>query len=400
MTTQMKPAWCLITPEYPPSLGGVADYTRLMAIHLAAAGEQVTVLAPSGPESADDAGVRVAKVLGGFGPMGWWSGGRVLATLPRSRRLFLQWVPHGYGFKSLNLFLPLWLIWRVMIRRDQLWIMVHEPFLSFANSVRQRLAACIHRGMVWTLLRLATRAFAGNRTWIAALEPWRPRRLTVEWLPVPSNVPVVKNPEATALIRHQAAGPDGLVGHFGTYGAHTRGVLEEPLRLLLEREPGVNALLLGKNGDLFRAEFLQANPHLANRITAPGTMPLEQISIHLAAIDVMLQAYTGGISTRNGSIMAILSHGKAAVGTFGHVTDPDWSIWGVMDLLPITKSVEMAECTARLIRDIYFRADRERKSRNLYAAFFSLESTIPKLLSTQNNLISDGTDDPRRPLNF
>ena len=380
MTTEMKPAWCLITPEYPPSLGGVADYTRLMAIHLAAAGEQVTVLAPSGPESADDAGVRVAKVLGGFGPMGWWSGGRVLATLPRSRRLFLQWVPHGYGFKSLNLFLPLWLIWRVMIRRDQLWIMVHEPFLSFANSVRQRLAACIHRGMVWTLLRLATRAFAGNRTWIAALEPWRPRRLTVEWLPVPSNVPVVKNPTATAVIRHQAAGPDGLVGHFGTYGAHTRGVLEEPLRLLLEREPGVNALLLGKNGDLFRAEFLQANPHLANRITAPGTMPLEQISIHLAAIDVMLQAYTGGISTRNTSLMACLEHNLATTATTGHVTDPQWSEWRAVELIPLERAAEMAGIASRLLHDPIERAALASRGRDLMERDISWPANARRLL--------------------
>jgi len=39
--------WAIVTGEYPPQLGGVSDYTRLVADALVAAGDEVHIWAPA-----------------------------------------------------------------------------------------------------------------------------------------------------------------------------------------------------------------------------------------------------------------------------------------------------------------------------------------------------------------
>jgi glycosyltransferase involved in cell wall biosynthesis len=373
--------WCFITPEYPPTVGGVADYTRLVATHLMKAGQPVSVLAPTRGQTPIDNGLDVQPVLGEFGPIGFWRGSKVLDGIPRPRRLFLQWVPHGFAFKSMNLLLVLWIWWRVVVRHDQLWIMAHEPFLAFEHGFKQRLAACVHRGMVWVLLRLSGRAFAGNQLWIKTLSLWCPRGLTIEWLPVPSTLPLVDDLSAMQPAREKWAGATGLIGHFGTFGAHTREVLGEPLRLVLDRSPGVRALLLGKNGDLFLSDWAKDYPHLADRVTAPGKQDLGQLSIGLLACDLMLQAYGGGISTRNTSLMAILQHGKPLVATRGHVTDPEWDDWDVVELAQAGDSEGLAERAIRLLENQSLRQAKGAAGKELYEKLFSINRLIGTLLA-------------------
>lgn len=373
--------WILITPEYPPKLGGVSDYAKLVADGLISRGEKIYVIAPGDSESkAGLLGEVVERLPSGFGISGFWRAGKFVNSIPKPRRLFLQWVPHGYGFKSVNIFLVWWLIWRVLVRRDQLWMMAHEPFLSFAKSFRQRGAAAIHRIMVWTLLRLADRVFAGNQKWISAMRPWCPTTKEIEWLPVPSTLPVIDDREASLTLRRKIAGEGPLVGHFGTYGAHTAGVLEEPLRLLLEKDPNVRVLLLGKNGDQFRREFIQVNPSLTDRVFAPGTQTHHDLSLGIGACDLFLQAYTGGVSTRNTSIMAVLSHGKAAVGTSGPITDPEWADWKVVDLFPIGNWKEMAEKVLFLLNNPATREQKGKEGLELYERLFSGKRLVDRLM--------------------
>ena len=55
--------WHIITGEYPPQPGGVSDYTRLVAEGLAAAGDAVTVWAPSGGLRIADRGIPTEERL-------------------------------------------------------------------------------------------------------------------------------------------------------------------------------------------------------------------------------------------------------------------------------------------------------------------------------------------------
>ena len=65
----MTHTWHIITGEFPPQEGGVADYTRQVARGLANAGDDVVVWAPCCEGStSEDAGVIVHRLRGNFGP--------------------------------------------------------------------------------------------------------------------------------------------------------------------------------------------------------------------------------------------------------------------------------------------------------------------------------------------
>ena len=123
-------AWHLITGEYPPQPGGVSDYTRLVAIELARAGDDVNVWAPA-CDFADpiDEGVEVHRLPGHFGP-------RAIALLDRELnwnpgRILVQYVPHAFGFKAMNFPFALWLYAR---RRTNITVMFHEVAYPVAAS--------------------------------------------------------------------------------------------------------------------------------------------------------------------------------------------------------------------------------------------------------------------------
>src|SRR5579862_1598510 len=101
--------WVILTGEYPPQPGGVSDYTFQVAHGLAAAGDEVFVLAPGtkGP-TPDDHGVTVLRFDGGFGPKQLWKISQSLRRMSGPFRLLIQYVPQMYGCKGVNVAFALW----------------------------------------------------------------------------------------------------------------------------------------------------------------------------------------------------------------------------------------------------------------------------------------------------
>src|ERR1700719_4177339 len=124
--------WHILSPEYPPQLGGVGDYVRLLAEVLADSGDEVQVWCSGSQEPAPShPGVEVHPVLGRLNPADLRRVGRGLDRFLRPRYILLQWVPHAYGWRSMNLPFCVWMWIRARVVGDDLGIMVHEPFLGF-----------------------------------------------------------------------------------------------------------------------------------------------------------------------------------------------------------------------------------------------------------------------------
>lgn len=381
----------IITCEYAPRAGGVGDYTRLVAGGLAAAGEEVHVWCRSSSEEGagrasietEARGVTVHRECGGFAPADLKRVGTLLDAERGPRRLLVQYVPHGFGYRSMNVALCAWL-WARARRGDRVELMVHEPFLAFGEGgLRQQAAAVVHRLMTLTLLRAASRVWVSTPAWERA---WRPyavgRRVPFAWLPVPCTIPVAEDAAGAAAVRARYACGEGtrLIGHLGTYGRHvSEYLLRLAPALLGDAGEGAALLLMGRGGESVREEIVGRDARLAGRVHAAGYAEPRELSRQLAACDLLLQPYPDGVSSRRTSVMAGLAHGLAVVTTAGRLTEPLWEASGAVALAPAGDPEAIAGAVARLLADAAGRARLGARARALYRERFDLAHTVAAL---------------------
>ncbi|HSS20308.1 MAG TPA: glycosyltransferase [Pyrinomonadaceae bacterium] len=390
--------WHIITCEYPPQLGGVSDYTQLVADGLTEAGDEVHVWCPQpevgGLRSAhgktnndvtNSAAVIEHSEPGSFSRADLRRVGKLLDKFPGPRRLLVQWVPHGYGYRAMNLHFCLWL-WQRARRGDRVEIMVHEPYLAFwEGSWRQNGVALVHRLMTMILLRAASRVWMSIPAWENC---WRPyalgRRTEFKWLPVPSNIPVIDNPASVENVRAQYVGRDKLlVGHFGTHEANTATLLLGAVPQLLQDGQPNSVLLMGQGSEATRRQLLELRPEFATRVHATGALTAELLSLHVSACDLMLQPYIDGVSSRRTSAMVGLSHGLAVITTNGRLTEPLWSQTGAVVLTPAGDAGALARETAGLLANDSERVRLGRAAAALYRERFAIEHTVLSLRSVR-----------------
>jgi glycosyltransferase involved in cell wall biosynthesis len=372
----MQNRWHLITGEYPPEKGGVGDYTQLLAAALAGEEDEVHVWCPgfSAPERSSD-GVVIHRQLGGMASRDLGRVGEQLDQFPASRKLLVQWVPHAYGYRSMN-FGFCWWLWRRAARHgDQVELMVHEPYLSFrAAAWRQNCAALVHRLMTILVLRAAARVWISIPEWESYLRPYAfGRPLEFRTLPIFSNVP-----QARDSSRYRV-GSGTLIGHFGTYGSLITALLK-PILLALAADPVEQTILLmGEHSQEFRAGLISEQPRLAHVIQATGRLSAGDLAQRLAGCDLLVQPYPDGVSSRRGSFMAGLANGRPIVTTRGHLTEPLWTETGAVEIVPAGDTEAFVQAARRLRADA---AERQRlgySARTLYRERFDISHTVAAL---------------------
>lgn len=378
----MTRTWHIFTGEYPPQPGGVSDYTAQLAGGLAAAGDAIQVWAPACTGHTPDlAGVTVHRLRDHFSLRDLRRLGRALNEFPPPRRLLVQWVPHGFGWKSMNVPFCFWLLKRSVHRRDRIELMIHEAFVRFERSWKQRAAATVHRLMVVLLLRAATRVWHAIPLHESLLRPYTfGRDVPFTWLPIPSNIPVIDDAGGVAALRTRLA-PRGepIVGHFGTYGQLVAGILRPALIGVLRGAPTGTALLLGRGSDEFRKHLVTEYAELASRVVAPGQLESGDLSRYLHVCDVMLQPYADGISCRRTSAMAGLAHGRPVVTTSGAATEAFWAESGAAVIVPRDSALELIDATIRLLADEKRRQIVGAAAATLYHERFRLERIVAAL---------------------
>ena len=261
-STTVKHRWDIVTGEYPPIAGGVGDYTRLVACALVAQGDRVEVWAPSiGAGEVHDSGILVHRLADCFGP-------RALSQLSRSgagrngRRMILQYVPQVLGIRGMNLPLCLWLLSRRCLDA----VMFHEVAypIQRGQPIRHNILGVVTRVMAAIVARASTRVFVSIPAWETELRRHVPRHLSIRWVPLPSTIPVVLDPERIALARRQfSRGECVLFGHFGTYGPAITEALKSTIPHILESDQAAAFLLLGHGSLEFREKLFHTHPALA-----------------------------------------------------------------------------------------------------------------------------------------
>jgi glycosyltransferase involved in cell wall biosynthesis len=360
----------------------VASYSAAIAEGLAARGLEVHAWYPGPPPSAEGR-VRVHAAANRWSLVDLRRAGRELDDEGRPRTLFVQWVPHGYGYKSLNLPFACWVALRAL-KGDRVEVMVHEPWLAFEwSSLRQSAAALVHRLMMALVLGAARRAWVSIPAWQPLLRRMA-RQADVGWLPVPALLPVVGDRAAVRAVR-SALAPAGqpIVGHFGTYGRLVTDLLTPALESALDRDPAITVVLLGQGSREFRHAFAEEHPGIADRVTATGTLGEREVSLHLQACDVMLQPYPDGVSARRTTTTSLLAHGCAIVTTRGPLTEGLWRESGAVDAVAPT-ALQLSDSVLRLVADAGARQALGRAARALHARVFAIEHTLAALVGSSS----------------
>jgi len=377
--------WHVLTCEYPPEVGGLASYCGRVVQELARRGQRVHVWTRGDGEPSDGVTVHAAPDR--------WSvadlrrvGGELDAT-PGPRRLFVHWVPHGYGYKSLNLPFACWVALRAATG-DTVEVLVHEPWLEFSWwRPRQSVAALVHRVMMRLVLGGAWLGWVSIPAWQAMLQAYA-RHTSVKWLPVPSLVPVISDTHGVAQTRAALAPPDSIiVGHFGTYGPLVTTLLGPALETVLDHDPRVTAVLLGRDSNRYLLSFVTERPDLAGRVVATGTVSDRALSLHVQACGVMLQPYPDGVSSRRSSATSLLAHGCAIVTTAGRLTEPLWRESGALDLVQ-PAALDLSAAVLRLLTDDARRTVLGRAARELHQRVFAIDKTVDTLLECGSETVA------------
>ena len=386
MSRRSEPAWHLLTAEYPPRIGGVGDYTRQVARALARAGARVHVWcarhdgadAAAVDEEDAAAGVRVHRAFARFTPSELHAAARE-ARSEAAVRWLVQWVPHQFGWRAMNVALPLWMAQRARAG-DEVAVMIHEGGLPFApGRWRQNVAAMVQRVMLGVAVRAADQLWMSIPGWERVVRSVGGRVLPSRgWLPIPSNIAVVDDgPGVEAWRRRFAPDAAPVVGHFGTFGGPVGERVDRVVPALLARMPSARVALVGAGSDRARDRLAAAHPRHASRIAATGTLEPREVSLAVQACDVMVQPYPDGVSGRRTSTMVSLSHARPVVTNLGELSESVWHD-GVVQLA-IDDPADMARAAAALLEDAGAQRELAAAGRGLYDALFSIERIVAVL---------------------
>jgi glycosyltransferase involved in cell wall biosynthesis len=368
----------IITCEFPPTVGGVADYTQQVANALSEGSCSVRVWGP-GSESPEEISSRltVNRSLGRFGLGSLMRAGRAMRARGGGRCLVLEWEPVGYGMGSVNLIFCLWIV-SLVLRRARLVVMFHETFLDYSKKTPQRLiAATLQRLMAFLLVNFASRVFASTAGGAQALARFSVQRDKVGHLPVFSNVKTDRDPDYVKAVRASfASEQEILVGHFGRYMAETESLAIPVLRRLLLDNPSIKVLFAGECAGRYRAKLLEGYSELEPRVHSAGIRTSGEIASVLAACDLMFQPYPDGITTRRSTAMAALANGRFLVSNLGPESEDLWMHNPAVCLLAGRNAAAQADEISRIVRSPELMARGSISARRFYEQNFSLERTL------------------------
>lgn len=367
----------LITCEYPPAIGGVSEHSRVIAETAAAAGIDVHVW--TGENERPASGLDVRSTLAGFSRDAFARTDSSLDAWPSPRRLIVQWVPHGYGRRGLNVAFCHWIRGRARAG-DSVDVIVHEPFIDFfGGSWRQPFAAILQRYMTWTIARAATRVWLTIPGWEPRLRFYCGRKLhPARTLPVPGTIPPVRNAAAVATLRGRLLnGRSRLIGYFGAGGRYAFDAMRATAGEMAQRDTAV--VCIGRGSDLMSEELRSAvGPSVA--LTGTGSLEPAQLSLHLQACDALVQPYADGVSGRRTTTISALEHGLPVATTIGWLSEGFWKETNAVEGVAADAPSTLGSAVLRLLE-----SERNRAARagaiELYRARFDPRRTLRALLN-------------------
>jgi glycosyltransferase involved in cell wall biosynthesis len=322
---------CLVYPNLPPVVDGVGEYTCHLAGELAAQGVEVTVISGPVPEGAGKVcpvpgNVRLGRTIHRWGVRGL---GRLLRAIRETECdvVALQYTPYAYARCGLGVGVAL-LPHILRVRLPcKVAVALHEPWIPFQGGPGRMLVAG------WQ--RLATGYMVGACHRVIVTTEQRRRQLqrlmfpmggNVSVVPVSSNIPVVECDRAAARAHLGVGDGETLFAIFGMSHRHRDyEAVYRCLRTLIAEGHACRLVNIGKIASPGRLQALcrlEKELGLEGYVSWTGFCDAETVSRSLQAADVAVMPERFGISTRQTTLMAALSHALPVVAWRGPETDP------------------------------------------------------------------------------
>jgi glycosyltransferase involved in cell wall biosynthesis len=349
----------ILSADFPPAGGGVADHTLQLARELSTYAS-VSVLTSAGLQPYPTNYPVQARV-------GSWQELNALSVLIQQSApeatLLWQYVPHMYGRGGVNSALP-----RLMARlkatgRQQL-VIAHEiaaPISFWPHRLRYSVA---HRHQWRQILKSADAVGISTEAWLDEWSHRMPEHASKLFLaPSPSNIPFLPvAADHRALWRSQRGLPAEamILAYFGTLGnRHLDWVFETWLRAQRRDRP-VALVFIGGSPEYpvpnrFRCLFRSL-----------GYLPRDQVSFALQAADVLALPFTDGVSERRTSFMSGLHHGVATLTTIGHNTGRILQQGKFFAAVPATDPAAFLQRALKLFDDTGLRATMGTVGKDTY----------------------------------
>lgn len=388
---ERPPDVCIVTGEYPPAIGGVSDYTALLAHHLANLGSRVTVVTTARDGRASD-------------PCRASVGGREIERIEipgwshRYRReifdavasaqadiVHLQYQTAAFDMApSINVF-PL------LLGLNGLRLPVVTTFHDLRAPYLFPKAGPLRRLAVSVLLGASAGAIFTNPADLALARPLR----TAAWIPMgPTLVPSSTSSRTRTRARWAIREDELCLAHFGFINA-TKGIesLVRAAERLQRANLGFRLLFIGdevgsadpKNrATAARVRALAGELGVGSRITWSGFDAPPEISSALAAADLIVLPYADGASLGRSSLLSCLAHGSAVVTTeptpsppvaskhqIAPFRDPEpvRALESAVEIVPRNDDAALARAIYRLWNDAPRRARLAQAGRDFAARF-------------------------------
>ncbi|TAK66839.1 MAG: glycosyltransferase [Dehalococcoidia bacterium] len=358
-----------VSGEYPPDVGGVADYTYHLAHAVRGLGHEATVVTSGDARSNVDC-VPVRRAPG-------WR----LADVPSTARTIVdtrpdvvsfQYVPHMYGRGGVAAgaaALP-WLLRRA--GAPCVVSTMHEIASRWEARPRRTAAAFAHRAQAMLIAAASDRLVATNAAYARQLRRWTRGRRPVSEIPAGASIlPARHGASGVATLRSSLGGDrQALVGEFSPFA-----VGKQPQALIaLARQLGPVAQLVLIGGlradDARRAAFERAaaDAGVSDRITWTGQLSPSDVSRHLAALDLYVHTHIAGASPRSTTLVTALAHGLPIVAFDGPETGS--SLRAAACLVPAGDVDALGRMAESMLEDPHARTEAGVRARDLHERGF------------------------------